>query len=77
MTDFERKLNEVKNDTTIEGFDSYESTDEEQVIIIYEDYLDFSEYIYTKEGKYIETIHHELRMGKEGKFVETITKEAE
>ena len=77
MTDFERKLNEVKNDTAIEDFDSYESTDDEQVITIYESYLTFSEYVYTKEGKYIETIHHELRMNKEGKLVETITKEAE
>jgi len=76
MTDFERKLNEVKNNTTIEDFDSYESTDDEQVIIVYESYLAFSEYVYTKEGKYIETIYHELR-NKEGKLVETITKEVE
>jgi len=76
MTDFERKLKEVKNDTTIEDFDSYESTDDEQVIIVYEGCLDFSEYVYTKEGKYIETIHHEWQMNKEGKLIEIITKEA-
>lgn len=73
MTDYEKKLNEVKNNTIIEDFESYESADDEQVIIVYESYLAFSEYVYTKEGKYIETIYHEWQMNKEGKLVETIT----
>ena len=74
MTDFEKKLNEVKIDTFIEDFDNYETTDDEKVIIVYESYLAFSEYVYTKEGKYIETIHHNLILNKEENYTETITK---
>lgn len=78
MTDFERKLNELKNNTIIEDFESYESMDDEQVIIVYYSYLDFTEYVYTKEGKYIQTICHEWHPNKEGIFIETIIeKEAE
>lgn len=77
MTDFERKLNEVKNDTAIEDFDSYESTDDEQVIVVYYSILDFTEYVYTKEGKYVQTICHEWRLNKDGRLAETIIEEAE
>lgn len=77
MTDFEKKLNEVKNNTIIEDFESYESIDDEQVIIAYYSYLDFTEYVYTKEGKYIQTICHEWHLNKEGKLVETIVEKAE
>jgi len=74
MTDFEKKLNEVKIDTFIEDFDNYETTDDEKVIIVYESYLTFSEYVYTKEGKYIETIHHSLKPNQKGNYIEIITK---
>ena len=77
MTDFEKKLNELKNDTMIEDFENYESMDDEQVIIVYYTYLDFTEYVYTKEGKYIQTISHEWHPNEEGIFVETIIQKAE
>lgn len=77
MTDFERKLNEVKNSTIIEDFESYESTEDEQVIVVYDSVLDFTEYVYTKEGKYIQTICHEWRLNKDGQLHETIIEKAE
>lgn len=77
MTDFEKKLNEMKNNTIIESFESYESTDDEQVIVAYYSYLDFTEYVYTKEGKYIQTICHEYHLNKEGKLIETVTEKVE
>ena len=68
MTDYEKKLNEVKNDTIIEDFDSYESTDDEQVIIVYYSYLNFTEYVYTKKGKHVQTICHEWHLNKDGQL---------
>lgn len=61
MTDYEIKLAEVKQDkknTIIEDFECYESTDDEQVILVYESYFEMTEWIFTKTGKFIEKFSH-------------------
>ena len=54
MTDFEKKLAKVKTDDTIEDFEVYETTNDELVILIYNSYLCITEYVYSKNGKFIE-----------------------
>lgn len=59
MTDFEKKLEEVKKNNNPEDFETYESINDEKIIVVYESCWTFTEYVYTKEGKYIEKNNYE------------------
>ena len=53
MTDYERKMAELRKMYNVDDIDTYETTNDCWVITVFEAYLTFTEYLFNKTGKYI------------------------